>query len=489
MKTMIEKWSRNTGVALLLFGLFMCFMLLYAIVTEAQSTVTNGFLGTIGWTLGIGLVFLSVGKNQHMSAVNPLGYLTALSVISVMTVLGAIPFVQIGAMPWIDALLESASGLTTTGLSTWYNFELYPNALEFWRNQLQIIGAIFVLVYFIRVIYINEDRFWKGEIGLWNKLRLPKHLPNVYKVILGFAAILIGLIGIQTGVLILSGASLLQAFMHSVSTISGGGFYNSGTHWASLNGVSENWVMYTTLVFMGLSGVSYIVYTKYLMRDFSRSSGTTSLGYYLKWILAGAVLLFVLDPLKMGTGFFKHLFHAISVVSGSGFGLRDMNLEYFTPAMLMVLTLMGLVGGAIGGLSGGIKIDRLVLVVKNIGVEIKKIVSPKQMVLAVRYGRRALNDAFINRIMTLVMLWIITGLIGISLLVVTTSLDIGQIGVLAIGALGNSGITTLSPLEIQEISGGGKIVLLGLMILGRIEIVPLLLLLSGQTYKINGGRL
>lgn len=486
MSTGGQKWSKNTGVFILILAIFQVIPVLYAIVVGESANLIYAHLIGFFVTLAVGVLLLLLGKKALMSAGRPMGFLTAVSIMVLSALLGAVPYVLGLDITVVDAIFESTSGFSTTGLSVLEKVSDVPGSLLLWRAMTQGIGAIFALIYFVRVIYRMEDQYWQGETAFWNKLKLPKHIPNVYKSVLAVIMIFFILLFLQSVILMLSGVPIFYAFTQSISTVSTGGFYFTDGPLFNYQGSDPQWVKYVTLLFMWISGLSYVSHTRTLLGDHKVNS---TLIVYIKATLFGSLLLFLLNPIRMEVGFFEHVFRATSLISSSGYELKSVDLALFTDSMILVAIVMALIGGTMGSPAGGMKLNRVSVAIRMLRMELKKAVVPNQAVLSINYNGKLIDKDFMMRTMAMIFIWVITAVSGVMILSFTADMTLTEASVMGIGALGNLGMTTMSVAELASMETAGKLVLIMLMMVGRVEIVPFIILLKSRLQVKTGGTL
>lgn len=486
MNTYDEKWSRSSGVFVLILAAFQIVPILYAIVDGESSSIMFAHLIGFFVTLTSGCVLMVLGKNVIKKANRSNNFLIAVWTMILCAILGAVPYALALNMTIVDAIFESTSGFSTTGLTVMVNLSSIPRSILLWRAMTQGIGAVFALVYFVRVTYRMEDQYWQGESTFFNKLKFPKHVPNIHKSVLAVVMVFLILFVLQSLVLILSGVSLFHSVTHALSTVSTGGFYFTDGDPFEFGGANKLLIRYITLAFMWLSGLSYVSHTRTLFGDFKANS---TLIIYTKVTVIGALLLFLLSPFKMGKDAFESVFQMVSMISSSGFALKAADLADFTSGMLLVAVILALIGGTLGSPSGGMKLNRVSVAVRMVKMELRKAIVPNQAVLAINYNGKLIDKDFMLRTVTVILIWLMTAVIGVLMLSQVTAMTLTEASVIGVGALGNLGMTTLSTAEVVDMVAGGKVILIVLMMLGRIEIIPFMILFSSKTYKKSGGSL
>jgi trk system potassium uptake protein TrkH len=191
----------------------------------------------------------------------------------------------------------------------------------------------------------------------------------------------------------------------------------------------------------------------------------------------------------MEVGFFEHVFRATSLISSSGYELKSVDLALFTDSMILVAIVMALIGGTMGSPAGGMKLNRVSVAIRMLRMELKKAVVPNQAVLSINYNGKLIDKDFMMRTMAMIFIWVITAVSGVMILSFTADMTLTEASVMGIGALGNLGMTTMSVAELASMETAGKLVLIMLMMVGRVEIVPFIILLKSRLQVKTGGTL
>jgi trk system potassium uptake protein TrkH len=177
------------------------------------------------------------------------------------------------------------------------------------------------------------------------------------------------------------------------------------------------------------------------------------------------------------------------LISSSGYELKSVDLALFTDSMILVAIVMALIGGTMGSPAGGMKLNRVSVAIRMLRMELKKAVVPNQAVLSINYNGKLIDKDFMMRTMAMIFIWVITAVSGVMILSFTADMTLTEASVMGIGALGNLGMTTMSVAELASMETAGKLVLIMLMMVGRVEIVPFIILLKSRLQVKTGGTL
>ncbi len=490
MSTKLLQWFKNNGAILLILSAFHIIPILYSIVTGETMKIINGHLWSFLITILVGSIFYFIGRKAQMNARRPIGMVTAASALVLLVICGAMTYVLTMETSIVDALFESASGFTTTGISIFKQVPEMPRSLLLWRSMTQWMGGLFALVFFIMITFRNEDQLWRGYSTVLNHVKLPRHISNIYKGIVIFVGLFSVFTILQTILLTLSGVPFFEAVTHSMNTISTGGFTNFEEGGLGIFMGENLLVDYITVVFMFLGGMSYFFHARYVLGDIKGALKSTTFYNYLKLIgilFVAFMAMTYLDGQLTRDSFFNTLFMSVSAVSTTGYGLKASDLSIFTNGMVIVLIPIMLIGGSMGSPAGGIKVNRITLVIRTLRSEFNKLIAPKQAVIPVQYDMKIVDKDLLVRISVLITAWLGTLFVGSLILSLSTNLDLSDLFVLATSAIGNSGVMPITSEALSDLSVTGKLTLSAMMIAGRVEIIPILLLFNFKIFSKRGG--
>ncbi|MBO5200261.1 MAG: TrkH family potassium uptake protein [Clostridia bacterium] len=410
----------------------------------------------------------------------------------VMSLFGCLPYIISGAIPsFVDAFFESVSGFSTTGASILSDVEALPRGLKLWRCFTQWIGGMGVLV-FMMAIMPSAD---KGGASFTHLMKAEVPGPTVDKVVprvADTARIMYGIYILLTALeflfLLAGEMNIYEALCHSASTAGTGGFGIMNDSIASYSTYSQ----YVIAIFMLLFGTNFNVFFLILTGRFLRAIKCEELWWYLG-IVAASVTVITLSVFRFfGAGatllqgeeaFRLALFQVASIISTTGFSTTDYSIwPILTHVVIITLTFSGACAGCT---AGGIKISRLLLLAKNGRREIRYILHPRAVMSVKLEGKKVDHEvirgttSFIITYASLFLAstFLVTALDGCDLVTGFTSVatclnNVGP-GLGEVGPAGNfGGFTAIS-----------KLLLCLDMLLGRLEIFPILILFSPSTWK------
>ena len=425
---------------------------------------------------------LTIKKPEDNGIYSKEGFvIVALSWI-VMSCLGAIPFVLSGAIPsYVDALFETVSGFSTTGASILSDVESLPKCLLFWRSFTHWIGGMGVLVFVMAVIPLS------GGTSIF-LMRAESPGPSVEKLVPGakktafiLYAMYIAITLVEMVVLLIGRMPVFDSIVLTLGTAGTGGF---GIRNDSLGSYTDFQQIVIT-VFMILFGVNFNAYYLLYRRKWKEALHSVEVRTYFLIILTAVILIAV-----NARGFFDSAFEAVkhsafqvaSVITTTGYSTVDFDLwPAFSKTILVALMFVGACASSTGG---GMKVSRFILLFKSMGKELDYVIHPRNIRKVAMDGKSVEHVVMrsVNVYLVAYGLVFVVSLLLISLenLDMTTNFtavsatlnNIGP-GLSLVGPTGN--FSMFSPFS--------KLVLIFDMLAGRLELFPMLILLSRNTWR------
>jgi trk system potassium uptake protein TrkH len=469
------------GRILLILGLAMAISTLCSFIYGEE--VLEQLLWSTLITITTGLIFAySNHKTEELSykegfAIVGLGWIVA-------SLFGSLPFALSGYFPsYISALFETVSGITTTGATVLADVEVLPRGLLFWRSLTQWLGGMGIMVLFIaliQVIGVRANQIYRAEIpgGAVAGKVTPKArdtAKNFWKAYIGLSLVLLLLLWAE-------GMSLFHAFCHTFTTMATGGFSTWNDSIAHYGSPAIEW---TIIIFMFLAGTNFSLhYLALIKKDLGIYLHNREWKFYVLILLISSIVVFIdLSHLPLGEYRIRDtLFQVISMMTSTGF-TTDNYLQWNLAAQ-GILIIMLFVGACVGSTSGGIKAGRLLIMLQRVRIEFKKIIHPRA-IISQRLDQSAISEHVIINVLLYFFLYIVMVLIGMSVLA-GLNLDLITSFSAAAACMGNVGpaFGSVGPLfNYGIIPDAGKLVLSFLMLLGRLEIFPLLVLFYPQFWK------
>ena len=475
-------------IAYILGILLLCeagLLLLPTIVSliYGESVVTS-FLATIALLVATGLILVAMKpKNKTIYARHGL-VIVALGWI-LMSLFGALPFYFSGEIPnYLNALFESVSGFTTTGSSILTDVEALSKSMLFWRSFTHWIGGMGVLVFIMAVLPLagggGDLHLMKAESPGPNVSKL---VPKSTKTAQILYSIYLVLTIIEILILLFGGMSLFESVTLTFGTAGTGGFGVLNSSIASYSPFCQGVIT----VFMTLFGINFNFYFLLLCKKFKDAFKSEEVWTYLA-IMLSAIVVIAINVKDMFASFGEALHHSAfqvsSVMTTTGYATTDFNQWPELSRMIMLAVMC--VGACAGSTGGGLKVSRVILLLKSARREFRRISHPRSVKIITFDGNRVSDDTIRN---TFAYFFIYVMIFAASVLVValdnfdfTTTVtsviatlnNIGP-GLNMVGATGN----------FSEFGFLSKLVLIADMLLGRLEIFPLLFLFAPSKQKVK----
>lgn len=390
-----------------------------------------------------------------------------------ISILSALPYVLTNNANFIDALFESVSGLTTTGATIFNDVEILSKSILFWRNYTIFIGGMGVLAFVMAIIPLSQSD--KSMHVLKAEMPGPtvsKLVPSIKKTLFYLFGIYITLTLLETIFLLIGGLSLYDSVLISLSTSGTGGFTHFNAGLANIGSYNQ-WVV---TIFMFLFGVNFNLYFLILMKEIKPIFKSEELKTYFFMCLV-AIAFVVANTWHafdtIGEAVKQAAFHVSSVTTSTGFAIGDINF-YPTSCRFIFLLLM-LVSACTGSTCGGFKISRMIICIKSITRDFIKTFKPSSVKI-IKFEDKKVDQDTITSVRSYLFLYIIILII----LTFIISYDGNSLEVTI-----NAAFTTFTnnglAFDISSFSNFtvfSKISMTIGMLLGRLEIYPLLILFS-----------
>lgn len=402
-----------------------------------------------------------------------------------MTLIGTLPFVLSGAIPnFVDALFETVSGFTTTGASVVPAVENLPYGIQLWRCLTIWLGGMGVLVFVMFVVPMSEEHSMHIMRAEMPGPTVGKLVPRIRKTAMILYVIYMVMTLAMTIFLRLGGMSWFDSVIHALSTAGTGGF---SSHGASIAYFDSAYIDAVVAIFALLFGVNFNLYFFLLIRRFREVFFNEELRWYLG-IIGFAVVTIMISLLAHGvydsisTAFRYAGFQVVSILTTTGHATADFDLWPMYPKVLLLILMV--FGGCAGSTSGGIKISRLVIMLKTVRNEVNHQIQPRAVHMV------KVNGAVISRETqhtTLIFLTLYAMIIFISTLLISLNdMDFTSSFTSVIACVGNIGpaFGVAGPTgSYAGFSAFSKLVLSADMLLGRLEILPIIMLFSPSLWK------
>ena len=473
---------RVLGAILLIEALAMVPSLLLSFVYGDGDAMA--FLITIGVLLAIGLPAWLFAKPREGNLRAREGFVTVALAWVLLSAFGALPFVASGAIPrYVDALFETVSGFTTTGASVMSNLESQPRGIMFWRSFTHWIGGMGVLVLTLALLPKMTGRtshLARAESPgpSFSKI-VPKMGDSAKILYLIYAALTV----LEWLLLLLAGMNPYDAAIHAMGTAGTGGFSNYSLSVGHFDSAAVDVII---TAFMVLFGVNFALFYRVLIGGWRSAIKSEELHWYLGIYGAGAVLISLILLPQYGhflTALRYGSFQIATIMSTTGYATADFNL--WPQAAKMLLVLLMFVGACAGSTAGGAKVVRIALLCKLSRREIRHTFQPRS-VQVVRFEGKGVDETMLSQVAVFFFVYVLLILAGTFLVSLEGLYDFETNLTAAITCVSNvgPGLGAVGPMG--NFAGYGpfaKLVLTVLMLCGRLELFPILVLFHHAIWR------
>lgn len=445
------------------------------------------FLITIAGLLAIGIpMFLVKPKNSYFFSRD--GFVLVALAWIVMGLAGAVPFCISGLVPdYLNAVFESVSGFTTSGISILGNVEVASHSMLFWRSLTHWIGGMGVLVFVLALTPIaggSSMYIMRAEAPGPSTDKVVPRISSTAKF-LYLAYIILTLA--EAVALIIAKLPVFDSFIISFGTLATGGFSLLNTSLATYT-VAQHIIV---IIFMFIAGINFSLFFLVVTKKTRKALLDTEFLWYVA-IMIISILLVTLNLHfsassfgSFGENLRQGAFASVSAMTSTGFASFDYNQwPLFTKGLMILLMFVGASAGSTGG---GIKVSRIIILARSVKAYIKEKMHPRS-VNTVFFNRQAISESAIKGI--LIYLAIFCFIFIGSMIVVTTeeSMNFGTAFASVTTAINNNGIefSHEGALGFANYSWWSRVVFILDMLIGRLEIFPIVILFAGICSPVTG---
>jgi len=410
------------GLLLLFNGGFMLLSALVSLIYKDGVTFQIFLAGII--TLLVGVVSM-VFTRRHKKEINKReGYIVVSFGWVIMSLSGTLPYVLTESIPsFTNAFFETMSGYTTTGASILNDIEAVPKGILFWRSLTHWIGGMGIIVLAIAILPllgIGGMQLFAAEAPGPSADKLHPRITDTAKRLW---LIYFGYTAAETLLLSVAGMSFFDAINHSLCTLSTGGFSTKNASIAYWNG--QPLIQYIIILFMFLAGTNFVLSYFAFKGKIQKVIHDEEFKLYFKFIaiftiIAAVIIYFradiskssIVHPMVWGEAesAFRHgLFQVLSVITTTGFVTADYTL--WTPFLVVLFFGLMFLGGSAGSTSGGVKVVRHLILIKNSFLEFKRTLHPNA-IIPVRYNNKAINRFIVFNVLAFFILYMLSFIIG-----------------------------------------------------------------------------
>lgn len=474
-----KKVIYSLSIVLIIIGITMVFPLFWSLYYGDHDWVAFLLSSIICTTVGyggrvIGSLEGDIRAKEAFMIVS-LSWLLASS-------FGAIPYLLAGTFTsFADAFFETMSGFTTTGASVLTDIEVLPHGILFWRSLTHWLGGMGIIVLFVAIL----ASFGMGGLQIFRaespgpitekiKPRISETAKILWMTYLIFTVV-------ETVLLWALGMSLFDALCHTFGTLATGGF---STKNASVGFYSNPWIHWVITFFMFLSGANFALYYQVFrgksLKSFWRNS---EFKLYTAFIVICTVLIsFNISGGSLEEILRKASFQVLSIITTTGYATTDFDTWALLPRALLVALMF--IGGCAGSTGGAIKVGRILLLLKQSILELKKALHPRAILNIKIDGKAVSQEIAINvaqfffiYMMLTALATIFMAILGLDLLSAFTSVaaTLGNVG---------PGLGLVGPTQNYAfVPASGKYLLSFMMLLGRLELYTVLVLLLPSFWR------
>ena len=444
----------------------------------------QSFLVSSAITTSIGILLLAIGKDAVKSLNRRDGYVIVSVAWVTFSLFGMLPYYIGGYIPSVtDAFFETMSGFSSTGATILNNIESMPHGILFWRAMTQWIGGLGIVFFTIAVLPIfgvGGIQVFAAEASGPTHDKVHPRIGITAKWIWGIYA---GMTGTLIVLLVFGGMSVFDSICHAFTTTSTGGF---STKQASIEYYHSPYIDYVISIFMFLSGINFTLLLLMFNGKIKKFIHDAELKFYF-WCVSFftifiAVWLHQTSSMEIEEAFRKSLFQVISLQTSTGFATADYMLW---PSILWgCLVIVMIIGACAGSTGGGVKVSRVVLVMKSIKQELRQIIHPHG-VQCVRMDKKTVDRKVLSSLYVYLTSYFFV--FGLSVLAISLENFSFTTNFTAVAATLNNigpGLAEVGPSRNFGVYGDfSKLVLIFDMLAGRLELLPMLLLFYPRTWS------
>lgn len=478
---------RFLGILVLFNGLFMAIATLSSYFFDDGATA--GFLKSTFINMLCGFFLFYFTKNHKRGIKKREGFLIVSIGWFLMVVFGMLPFLFTGSLPFFyDAFFETMSGYTATGATVINDIESFPKSIVLWRSLTHWIGGMGIIVLAIAILPLLGI----GGMQLFNAeatgIASDKLHPRISDTAKKLWLIYVILTFLNTILLYIFGMPFFDAVNHAMSTMASGGFSTKNSSLAFWNNIPS--IQYTTIFFMVLAGSNFVLIYYFICGKFKSVFSNTEFKWYTGFIFLFTIIVFFSlvnngyysasndTPFGYFESSFRHaLFQIVAVITTTGLVTAD--FTSWSPFITMLFFGLMFLGGSTGSTSGGVKVMRHLLLIKNGFLEFKRALHPNA-ILMVRFNNSTIDQTIVYKVLGFFIMYLLLFIIGAGVLSLLGSDFTTSIGGAA-SSLGNvgPGLGDVGPSKtFSNLSMSSKIWCSILMLIGRLELFTVLILFT-----------
>lgn len=463
-------------------GLFLILPSIVSIIYREGFRNLFSFLSVSIISLLIGL-YLSRKEPENKNIYAKEGFIIVALTWILMSLIGSIPYILSGNFPSVfDAIFESTSGFTTTGMTILNNVEVLPHSVHFWRGFTQFLGGIGILVFALAILPSAETKYinvLKAEVTGPNHGKL---LPRVTDSTRYLFMIYIGLTVLVFLALLVLGMNPFDAIVHTFGVAGTGGFSLYNNNISMYDSIAIETVLGLGMFLFGINfNLFFLAITGHLKKALRYEE--------LRWYLGIVATAIVLVSINVATvyqsfprAFHQATFSVVAMITSTGIELTPIGQwPIFSKYMMLLLMI---IGGMAGSTSGGFKVSRVIIIVKTLIAEVKHNVYPNRVV-SIRFEDEPVDSRVIQATARYLIVYMFVFITLLALMAIEFETLSAAFSVVT-ATFNNIGVTmgTLGETEtLSTISPVSKVILSLAMITGRLEIYPILIFFTPSIWR------
>lgn len=473
---------RIEGYLLFFEGLFMLSVMPVTYFHHGLNAFSMPLSALITLMMGFVLLF-STRKHKGEKTNEHDGVLIVCLSWPVLALFGGMPYLLGNVVPnFTDAFFESLSGFTTTGATVLTNIEKVPKDILFWRSMTQWIGGFAIVVFTVAILPYLSMGGMQLFVSEMNGITTDKLHPRIMHTARRIWFMYVFFTLLETMLLYLGDMGFYDALCHSMTTVCSGGFSTRNANLSAFSSYSQVVVM----AFMLLSGCNFSLLllssTRKMFSIFKDQEFRSLVTHVCVFGTGIAIALILISKVQVGAAFRQAFFSVVSSLTTTGFFVVD----YTAWPMFswVVIFLLMFIGGCSGSTSGGVKMLRHLMFVKNSFMELKRLVHPNA-ILPVKINGKSVTKNVIYKNMTFIFVFFLVFLVGVMILR-SLGIDFNTSLGAAVATLSNvgPGLGKVGPYGTYAfLPSVAKWVLAVFMLMGRVELFSLLTLLSRNYWK------
>jgi trk system potassium uptake protein TrkH len=474
--------ARVFSLMLIVEGLFM--LLSAGVASLYHEHTAASFLYSALITVFTGIIVFTPLRNEERVYGNKEGYLIVTGLWILLSLFGTLPYILSGSITSFgDAFFESISGFSTTGATILNDVEKMPHGILFWRSLTQWIGGIGIIFISLSIIPVFKAVNIQLAASEFSGHPADKIHPRIFDAAKRLILIYLVLTLTEVALLAIGGMPVFDSVCHSLSTLSTGGFSTKNNGIAAF---STPYMMVILTIFMFLAGINMSFVYFGLKGNFRKVFGQNEFFFYsllcLVFALIISAILYYQNGFSAGKALLDGTFHVISIVTTTGFYTQNYNL--WGSFIIMMFFVLMFTGGTSGSTSGGVKIIRLLLITKNTKKELNRLIHPYGF-MPVRVDKRIIPQSTVYNILVFITIYFLL-VCSSSFILSFMGFDIVTSFSTAAAMIANigPGLGEFGPFSsFSELPMSGKMFLSGLMLLGRLEILTVMILFTRNFYR------